>query len=64
MEITDWVSPMVLVKKMNGKLRVCMDYRKLNSCTQKNHFLLSFITLLLEEVGDHERYTFMNGYAG
>lgn len=25
-EITVWVSPMVLVKKKNGKLRVCVDY--------------------------------------
>ena len=38
-EITDWVSPMVLVKKKNGKLRVCIDYRKLNDCTQKDTFL-------------------------
>ena len=37
-EITDWVSPMVLVKKKNGNLRVYMDYRKLNSCTQNDHF--------------------------
>ena len=46
------------------KLRVCVDYRKLNACTQKDHFLLPFITLLLEEVGGHARYTFMDGYAG
>lgn len=33
-EITDWISPMVLVKKKkNGKLRVCVDYKKLNACT-------------------------------
>ena len=32
-EITDWVSPMVLVKKKNEKLKVCVDYRKLNACT-------------------------------
>jgi hypothetical protein len=25
-EITDWVSPMILVKKKNGKLQVCIDY--------------------------------------
>lgn len=63
-EITDWAFPMVLVKKKNGKLRVCIDYRKLNSNTQKYHFPLPFITLLLEEVGGHARYTFMDGYAG
>ena len=62
-EITDWVSPMVIVKKKNGKLRVCVDYRKLNVCTQKDHFPLPFITLLLEEVGGHAKYTFMDGYA-
>ena len=45
-------------------LRVCVDYMKLNFCTHKDHFSLSFITLLLKEIGSHERYTFMNGYAG
>ena len=40
------------------------DYKKVNSCTQKDHFSLPFITLLLEEVGGHERYTFMDGYTG
>ena len=63
-EISDWVSPMVLVKKKNGKMRVCVYYCKLNYCTQKDHFPLPFITLLLEEVGGHARYTFMDGYAG
>ena len=30
-----------------------MNYMKLNYCTQKDHFPLSFIILLLEEVGVH-----------
>ena len=55
---------MVLVKKKNGKLRDSVNYRKLNDCTQNYHFYLSFITLLLEEVGSHERYIFMDGYVG
>lgn len=63
-EITDWVSPMVLVKKKNGKLRVCVDYRKLNARTQKDHFPLPFITSILEEVAGHDLYTFMDGYSG
>ena len=42
-EITDWVSLMVIIKTKNGKLRVCVDYWKLNACTQKDHFPLPFI---------------------
>jgi hypothetical protein len=41
--ITDWVSPMVLVKKKFRKLRVYMDYRKLNACTQNDHIPLPFV---------------------
>lgn len=54
---------MVLVKKKNEKLRVCVDCRKLNANTQNYHFSLPFITLLLEEVGGHTRYSFIDDYA-
>ena len=30
-----WASPIILVKKSNGKIRVCIDYRKLNEVTVK-----------------------------
>ena len=63
-EITDCVFSMILVKKKNEKLKECVDYKKMNACTQKYHFQLPFITLLLEVVGGHGRYTFMDGYAG
>ena len=63
-KITNWISPIVLVKKKNRKLRVCVDYRKLNACTQKYHFLVPFITLLLKGVGGYAKYTFMDRYAG
>ena len=62
-EITDWVSPMVLVKKKNGKIRICIDYRALNKRTQKDHFPLPFINIILDEVAGHELYTFMDGYS-
>ena len=35
-----WASPVVLVRKKNGKLRFCVDYRKLNGITKKNTYLL------------------------
>jgi hypothetical protein len=31
-----WSSPFVLVRKRNGELCFCMDYRKLNDVTKKD----------------------------
>ncbi|WJZ95159.1 hypothetical protein VitviT2T_013949 [Vitis vinifera] len=43
--------------------RVCIDYRKLNVVTRKNHFLLSFIDQVLERVSGHPFYCFLDGYS-
>jgi len=63
-EIIDWFSPMVLVKKKNGKLQLCVDYRQLNKHTQKDHFPLPFINTIVDEVVGNEVFTFMDGYSG
>jgi hypothetical protein len=55
---------MVLVKKKNGKLRMCIDYQALNKNTQKDHFPLPFGNTILDKVAGHELYTFMDGYSG
>ena len=44
--------------------RVCIDYRKLNVGTRKDHFLLSFVDQMLERVARHEFYCFLDGYLG
>ena len=45
---SEWVSPLVIVPKKNGKWRVCVDYRALNKTTQNDHFPLSFIDQVLD----------------
>ena len=44
--------------------RVCIDYRKLNADTTKDHFLLPFLDQMLERVVRHEFYCFLDGYSG
>jgi hypothetical protein len=43
---------------------VCIDYRKLNAMTRKDHFPLPFIDHILERLAGHEYYSFLNGYSG
>ena len=44
--------------------RACIDYRKLNAGTRKDHFPLPFMDQILERVAGHEFYYFLDGYSG
>ena len=44
--------------------RVCIDYRKFNTSTRKDHFPLPFVDQMLERVAGHELYCFLDGYSG
>jgi hypothetical protein len=44
--------------------RMCIDYRKLNKATQKDHFLLPFIDEMLERLANHSFFFYMDGYSG
>ena len=43
---------------------VCIDYRRLNEVTRKDHFLISFMDQLLERISSHPFYCFLDGYSG
>ncbi|KAJ9552364.1 hypothetical protein OSB04_016409 [Centaurea solstitialis] len=44
--------------------RICMDYRRLNKATQKDHFPLPFIDQMLDRLAGKEYYCFLDGYSG
>ena len=44
--------------------RICIDYRKPNKATQKDHFPLSFLDQMLDRLAGHEYYCFLDGYSG
>ncbi|KAJ9541698.1 hypothetical protein OSB04_028204 [Centaurea solstitialis] len=44
--------------------RVCIDYRRLNDATCKDHFPLPFIDQMLERLAARAYYCFLDGYSG
>ncbi|KAL2228949.1 UNVERIFIED_CONTAM: Retrovirus-related Pol polyprotein from transposon 17.6 [Sesamum indicum] len=44
--------------------RVCIDYRKLNASTRKDHFPLPFIDQMLERLAGRSHYCCLDGYSG
>jgi hypothetical protein len=44
--------------------QMCIDYRKLNKATQKDHFSLPFIDEMLERLANHSFTCYLDGYSG
>ncbi|GJU23551.1 reverse transcriptase domain-containing protein [Tanacetum coccineum] len=44
--------------------RVCIDYRKLNEATRKDHFPLPFMDQMIERLAGNEFYYFLDGFSG
>ena len=64
-EHTEWVSPIVIVPKKNGKLRVCVNLKKVNAATIRDHYPLPFTEHVLERVAaGKEAYSFLDGFSG
>ena len=59
-----WVSPLVLVPKKNGKWRIFVDYRELNKATKKDHFPLPFIDQVLDSLVGKKFFSFLDGFSG
>ncbi|RDY13832.1 Retrovirus-related Pol polyprotein, partial [Mucuna pruriens] len=47
-----------------NRLRVCIDYRRLNQATRKDHFPLPFIDQMLEKIVGKSHYYFLDGFSG
>ncbi|MCO5554465.1 hypothetical protein L7F22_007994 [Adiantum nelumboides] len=63
-EHSEWVSPIIIVPKENGKLRVCVDLKKVNAATRRDHYPLPYSEHVLERVAGKEAYSFLDGYSG
>ena len=53
-----------MVKKKNGKWRVCVDFTDLNKACPKDSFPMPKIDQLVDSAAGHERMSFLDAYSG
>jgi len=61
---TTWLSNVVLVKKSNGKWRMCVDYTDLNRACPKDAYPLPNIDKLVDNSSGYKLLSFMDAYSG
>ncbi|CAJ2665934.1 unnamed protein product [Trifolium pratense] len=61
---TTWLSNVVLVKKSNGKWRMCCDYTDLNRACPKDSYPLPCIDRLVDNSSGFKLLSFMDAYSG
>jgi hypothetical protein len=49
--------PVLFVPKLNGKLRICVDYRQFNTITVKNRYILSLIYEIQDKIKGSKIFT-------
>jgi hypothetical protein len=59
-----WGAPVLLVKKKDGKLQLCVDYRELNKLTVKNKYPLPRIDDLLDQLGEAKVFSKIDLWSG
>jgi hypothetical protein len=62
-EKATWLSPIIVMPKKNGKLRICVNFKKLNATTKKDPYPLPFTDEVINIVTRHEVYTFLDGFS-
>ena len=60
----EWLANTVVVKKKNGKWRVCVDFTDLNKTYPKDYFPLPKIDQLVDATVGHPRMSFLDAFQG
>ena len=60
----DWLANVVMVKKNNGKWKMCVDFTDLNRVCLKDSYPLPRIDTLVDSTARHELLSFMDTFSG
>ena len=62
-EYLEWLANVIPVPKMDGKVRVCVNFRDLNKASPKDDFPLPHIDMLVYSTTGHSMLSFMNDFS-
>ena len=60
----NWLANVVMVKKANGKWRICVDFTDLNKACPKDSYPLPCIYQLVDSTAGHKLLSFMDAFSG
>ena len=63
LRFSKWVANLVLFKKKNGEIRLCVDFRNLNKVSLKDNYPLPKMDQILQKVVGSERISTMDGFS-
>ncbi|ETI39663.1 hypothetical protein F443_14763 [Phytophthora nicotianae P1569] len=59
-----WASPVLMIRKSDGGIRFCIDYRKLNAVTVKDSYSMPLIDDILDVLGNAKLFSTMDIASG
>jgi hypothetical protein len=63
-EPSDWVSPLVIVEKPNGQIRLCLDPRDLNKAIKRHHHPMPIVDEILAKLGGAIMFSKLDASSG
>jgi hypothetical protein len=61
---SEWIANLVPVRKKNGEIRLCVDFRNLNKCSRKDNYPLPKMEHILQKVSRASVMSLIDGFSG
>ena len=60
----NWLANVVMVKKANGKWRMCINFTDLNKACPKDNYPFPRVDVLVDSTAQHHLLSFMDAFSG